>query len=283
MDDFRHPLTLQIAGILAILIFFGSCYLWFRWFKRRKGTEGEELKAWSRSWLDFAIVLWLAFVVMLALLMGGERLVRLHPHLRFSNELDSEMNWVTVLYGLVPQLALIITVLAVKSHYHVRFLPFSPTKRPFFKGGEKLIRYFPLIWIAAGLSTWLLERVGLSSGEQETITMMNALQDPWKYLLCALAAVVFAPVLEELFFRGILFRFLLGKLSTQLALLISAALFSLLHFNSDSLVPIFILGYLLGSIYRETGDIRSSIAMHACFNGFSVFLMSIDKWLGGTM
>ena len=271
---------MYLAGILAFLIFTGSCYFWFRRSKYGKAVGGEKLASWSESWLDFAIVLWLAFIVMLALLMGGERVITLNRHLSFSSDPNVEVNWVTIIYGMTIQLSLIVTVLVVKSHYHVRYLPRLPVGRPFLRGAEKLIRYLPFIWIAAGISNWLLDKIGISSGEQETITMMTSLEDPWKYSVCVITAVILAPILEELFFRGILFRFLQGKIPAQPALLISAALFSMLHFNTDSLVPIFILGYLLGSVYRETGDIRSAIGMHALFNGFSILLMSIDKWLG---
>jgi len=85
--------------------------------------------------------------------------------------------------------------------------------------------------------------------------------------------------LEELFFRGIVLRFLHGKISTTLSIGFSALLFSMLHFNLQAFIPIFILGLLLGISYTRTGDIRAPIVMHMLFNGHTLLLISADKWL----
>ena len=284
MSDFQNPLTLYVAGILANLIFLGSLYLWIRrWPNRESIRQVPDLQPWSESWLDLGIVIWFAFVVLVALSLGGRQIVLSNPDLQLNSGPNHEVTWLAILLGMSIQLAFVITLFGAKYYYRIRY--FTPTRlfpsstRPVLAGAEMLIRYMPVLWIVAFVSSWLLKKYDFSSGQQETITMMTSMANPWKYLVCVFVAVVLAPVLEELFFRGIVFRFLQGKMSTMLALVISSALFAMLHFNLDSLLPIFVLGCLLGSVYRRTGDIRASIWMHVFFNGFSIFLISVDKWL----
>ena len=282
MSDFQNPLTLYVAGILANLILLGCLYLWIRKWRRRENILLPNLQPWSQSWLDLGIVVWFAFIILMALSLGGRQLLLLKPDFRLNSGPNQEVTWLAILLGMSIQLAFVITLLGAKYYYEIRYFSAakeSSSNTPFRTAAGTLIRYMPVLWVVSLVSSWLLRKYGLSSGEQETITMMTAMTDPWKYLVCILIAVVAAPILEELFFRAIVFRFLVGKMSVTWALVASSALFAMLHFNLDSLLPIFILGCMLGSVYRRTGDIRASIWMHVLFNGFSIFLISVDKWM----
>ena len=67
--------------------------------------------------------------------------------------------------------------------------------------------------------------------------------------------------------------FLLDGLSTNhgkiIALLISAAFFSILHFNIAQIVPSFICGIILGLLYYLTDSIFSCILAHIGYNTLS--------------
>jgi membrane protease YdiL (CAAX protease family) len=95
-----------------------------------------------------------------------------------------------------------------------------------------------------------------------------------------LALVVVAPVAEELFFRGVVYNAWLREYGPRVALFGSAALFAVIHANTESanaligsvvnVVPIFGLGLVLATLYRATGSLAASIALHAGFNAISV-------------
>lgn len=86
-----------------------------------------------------------------------------------------------------------------------------------------------------------------------------------------LFAVVVAPILEELFFRGLLLRTLEKRLSERKALVISSVLFGILHFNPG--IPGHILvGFVLGRLAQLTGGLWISIALHMSYNAFVIFL-----------
>ncbi len=80
-----------------------------------------------------------------------------------------------------------------------------------------------------------------------------------------LIAVVAAPIVEELLFRGLLLASLMKRGSTA-ALWLSAAAFSVWHLNPSALKYYAIAGAFLGLLYLKRG-LSCSIAAHAGFNG----------------
>ena len=90
---------------------------------------------------------------------------------------------------------------------------------------------------------------------------------------------ILAPILEEVLMRG----FLLDGLSTNygkiVALLISAALFSILHFNIAQIVPSFICGIILGLLYFYTDSIFSCILAHIGYNSISYMMIVLPIYI----
>jgi len=88
------------------------------------------------------------------------------------------------------------------------------------------------------------------------------------------AIVLFAPLLEELFCRGILLRGLLFHISPAKAIFWSALMFGIMHLNPWQAIPAFLLGLLMGWIYWRTNSLWSVILIHFVNNGFS-FLITV--------
>ncbi len=89
------------------------------------------------------------------------------------------------------------------------------------------------------------------------------------FLLVALAA----PIIEELFFRGVLYSALKTRFSTVACILLSGACFAVVHPMGDWL-PIFGLGCLLGTVREVRQSIVPGIAVHFCQNAMAFLLMS---------
>ncbi len=81
------------------------------------------------------------------------------------------------------------------------------------------------------------------------------------------ALVVMAPLTEETIFRGHILRGLLHTTPPAKAILISAALFSILHLDPWQMPPTFMVGLALGWVYYRTGSVLLCIAGHALHNG----------------
>ncbi len=81
-------------------------------------------------------------------------------------------------------------------------------------------------------------------------------------LLATLALVV--PWFEEILFRGLLFAVLLKHLAPRHAILVSAALFALMHDAGH--LPVFVLGATMAALYHRSGRLLVPYALHVLHN-----------------
>lgn len=83
--------------------------------------------------------------------------------------------------------------------------------------------------------------------------------------------VIVSPIAEEIFFRGLVFKFLLKERSFLKSIIFSSILFSLFHFRFSNIFLLFLLGCVLAYILYKTGSLILSICAHMLFNFISVF------------
>jgi membrane protease YdiL (CAAX protease family) len=100
------------------------------------------------------------------------------------------------------------------------------------------------------------------------------LEDPISHLLkkdffTFLSVVVAAPILEEVFCRGVVLKYLLGKTSARMAIFYSALFFSLLHMNLYQGIPVFFIGLFLGWLFYRTNSIWPGVIAHFVNNMLS--------------
>jgi membrane protease YdiL (CAAX protease family) len=79
-----------------------------------------------------------------------------------------------------------------------------------------------------------------------------------------------APLVEELFFRGLLLRSLLGRIPVAPAIVASALLFALAHFEAIQFAGLAVFGIVLGYLAWRTGRLGPSIGAHIAFNAAAV-------------
>lgn len=87
-----------------------------------------------------------------------------------------------------------------------------------------------------------------------------------------ISIVLLAPLLEELFCRGILLRGLLAHTTPVKAIVWSSLMFAIMHLNPWQAIPAFILGILMGWIYWKTHSIWIAIFIHFINNGTSYLI-----------
>ena len=89
-------------------------------------------------------------------------------------------------------------------------------------------------------------------------------------VLALLVTAVAAPLCEEAFFRGMLFRLLWGRLPLWAAVGLSAIAFGLAHASpavSLALLPAFTyMGVVLALVYAKTGSLTNTVLLHALNN-----------------
>ena len=97
--------------------------------------------------------------------------------------------------------------------------------------------------------------------------------------LTALAPVVViaAPLGEETFFRGFLFKGLRRRLRFWPAALISGAAFGLVHVYPLLIPTLFVIGVGLAWVYERRQSLLASMATHAAFNLFGIIVIALSR------
>ena len=91
----------------------------------------------------------------------------------------------------------------------------------------------------------------------------------WSILLL----VVLAPIFEEALFRGVIFESVRSKSGAVSAILISAAIFGIVHLIPQQVINAFVIGIILGYVYLKTGSLWPAILIHAMNNALAYIVM----------
>ncbi|HEY1074848.1 MAG TPA: type II CAAX endopeptidase family protein [Patescibacteria group bacterium] len=131
-------------------------------------------------------------------------------------------------------------------------------KVPRERVGEAFVLFVFIVVLIAILQA-VLKRLGLPLQNYSFSTKEGA---AWAMIMVA----VVSPFVEELYFRGFLFKGLMLNHRPQIAYLVSAGLFALLHPPLAAMVEVFAIGILLGYLSKETKSIWPGIFIHALNN-----------------
>jgi membrane protease YdiL (CAAX protease family) len=113
---------------------------------------------------------------------------------------------------------------------------------------------------------------------QEAATALFASShDPLLTIAFGVLAVLIAPFVEELAFRGFLFNVVLRYTPLWVAALVSGAIFGLSHGSLSAFVPLAASGVVLAYVYYFTGSLTASMLTHALFNAINLVLLALGK------
>jgi membrane protease YdiL (CAAX protease family) len=87
----------------------------------------------------------------------------------------------------------------------------------------------------------------------------------------------FAPILEEILCRGLLFETFNKRWGVKLSILFSALFFGLIHFDLATVVVATVAGMIFGVLYVRTSSIFASMIVHAINNALALTLISLGK------
>ena len=167
------------------------------------------------------------------------------------------------------------------------------------KGNGSLARDFGLrarwsdLWVGLGVALAVqlivLPMVGLLLrpllGEPEVSGPVQDLMDKAQgvaFVGLVLSVAVGAPIVEELFFRGLLLRSLQRRMPDTAAILLSSVAFGLAHASAlpaDAvilvMVSLTVFGAVLAALAVRTGRLGPGIVAHASFNLFTVIYLAV--------
>ena len=132
-------------------------------------------------------------------------------------------------------------------------------------------------WPLSVLIERIMTAVNLSHPEQNSVMLFRQAHGAQQIGLFVLQAVLIAPVIEEVFFRGFLFGFLKNYVPVGWAIVISAGIFALAHVNVGATAQLWVLGLVLALAYEHTGSLLLAIGIHSCWNFITALNLLLEK------
>jgi membrane protease YdiL (CAAX protease family) len=162
---------------------------------------------------------------------------------------------------------LVGAIAAIWAFRRARPAPLAPFAAPAGGARATALHAVFLICAAAAFSTivYVIDRNAIVGDVKPFVGMIRS--DGWPLL--ALAAVVGAPLAEELTFRGFFYGVLAASpAGPTVAIIASSALWAALHasYSAYGLAAIFLIGLYLGWLRQKTGSLWPPVICHAVYN-----------------
>lgn len=181
------------------------------------------------------------------------------------------------LFSLVTDVTEGLAVIAILQLCLSRFHPLPPDWFRFsLKGKWQLdvifgCLMFPLVNRLSQFNLDLLPLLPSTPATFSSVEQSIMARDPMAMLLYAIVVSICAPVWEEIVFRGFLLPSLTKYMPVWCAILVSSVAFALAHLNIQRMLPLMLLGMVMGVIFTRSRNLLPSMLVHSLWNGF-VFL-----------
>ena len=132
---------------------------------------------------------------------------------------------------------------------------------------------FVVVQVVVGLLTWV---TGAEPPEQEIFELLD---DPLIAWVMGGLAILVAPVVEEIVFRGVMLDVMARRWSWGVAAVAQAAIFSAIHIETllspTMFLALGLLGFVFAWLRRVTGSLIAPIVAHLVFNATSIGLATL--------
>ena len=177
-----------------------------------------------------------------------------------------------IIYAATAATVVILSLVFAQASFRRAFLGRRGSGWNAFKKGILYgIAAIPPVLVISMCSNAACEALGFEPHQQEVFNLLadDSVSLSIRLFLIA-SAVLIAPLVEELLFRGILFTVLLKTRPFIFAALLSSAYFAVVHLHGPSFLPLLALSVAFSAGYAATGSLITPITMHMLFNLSSV-------------
>ena len=263
-----------LAGLVCIaIVAYGIV-------SRKRFVLPGKVQPWNINWIDLGI---LCCFIVLSVLVFLETFDFLYRSVGPKTGKEWDL-WRIIATGFALQLGIAIALVLYRLAQPALFpkqgerTP-SPLPHSLGRALFAFVLTFPVVGLVSFL--WLnclnlLQGLGIAVDTQPQTIVQSflAVRSPTSLALLTLLAVIGAPIVEEIVFRGMIYRFLKSRMRKHLAILLNALCFAAFHPELVSFLPLFVLGVALCLSYEVYGDIRVPIFFHAVFNLNSIILLT---------
>lgn len=192
---------------------------------------------------------------------------------------------------IVMSIGAIVTIAAMMFLAHIHFarrlkgfgLNIRTIVKDFFMGFVNLLAAWPIMMAAITMTMFVAELIWGREYEMQQHQQLELITEysqlPLRILI-VFVAVVIAPLLEEMLFRGFIQTtirsFFSIRNSAWPAIAASSVLFAIMHENPGHWPALFILGACLGYSYEKSGSLFRPIFIHAFFNAVTIIFVLFE-------
>ena len=170
------------------------------------------------------------------------------------------------LNAFLTQLSFACLIWAVKKIRHWEWADFGWNSLALKKALPKILGVYALTWFINISYAIFLYQHGLTPPDNDVYSKLLGQVTWYTLILNLVLAGVLAPVVEETLFRGIIFGSLQAHFGKWTSAVLSAAIFSALHFQAYGFFPRFMLGMALVYLYDKYKSLYPAMALHALNN-----------------
>jgi len=227
-----------------------------------------------------AIAVYLATQLVLQLVAG---LVLLGTGLLDPVLLDpSEGGTALLVLVIASQVAGLLTALLLLRRRGMRLPPIVGPVRPVVRHVGIGVGLGIVALLGSTLLVSLLVTLTGSEATPEQVLTEGIADTPVQLLLAVIAAVVMAPLAEELLFRGLLHRGLRQRMRAVPATLLSSVLFAVVHVDVAAsqplaLVGLTFVGVVLALAHERTGSLVVPVVIHATHNAITILAVVVTS------
>ena len=191
------------------------------------------------------------------------------------------LKWIQAISSLVVFLlpSALYALFTFRGNY-TGYLGFKPPVKPamYLLGVACMLLAFPLVFWLGEINQMIPMPESIIELEKKAATQMERflkVTGPADIFINIIIIALLPSICEEVFFRGAMQRVMIHITRRPWAgIIVTAALFSALHFQFQGFLPRMFLGVLLGALYWFSGSLWTSILAHFVTNAVQVIAAS---------
>lgn len=121
----------------------------------------------------------------------------------------------------------------------------------------------PIVIIVVNLMTLIFGEMPPTGRAQ---ALVDSIENPFDLIALCVVIVIGAPLVEELFYRGIIQPSLVNRFGPWIGIAITSLIFGAVHFSLTELLPLSVVGAGFGILAHRAGRLLPAIIAHAVFN-----------------
>ena len=134
---------------------------------------------------------------------------------------------------------------------------------------KRIIYTWPLFFILSVFSTKAFN----DFAEQNIVLKIRVMEYSAELILTLVMVIIVSPVIEEIYFRKIIYGVLKKYIGMFWACGITSVIFATIHMNLHAFPVLFFLGIVLNCFYENDGTLISPIIFHSLFNTIMIILI----------